>query len=46
MEEVEKIQKGLMHRPFNPNSTDHLHFLDQLKAKIIALQEEYPHLKF
>ena len=46
MEEVEVIQKGLLHKPFNPNSEAHAKFLQQLKLKIELLQTNFPHLKF
>ena len=34
MKEVDTIQKGLAHKPFNPNSEQHLHFLADLQQKI------------
>lgn len=46
MEEVETIQKGLAHRPFNPNTTSHLLFVDKLEKKIIQLQSKYNHITF
>ena len=46
MEGVETIQKGLKHRPFNPNSESHLKFLNQLKSKISKLKSEFPFMKF
>ncbi|TBX65370.1 GSCFA domain-containing protein [Flavobacterium silvisoli] len=46
MEEVDALQKGLAHRPFNPNSENHLKFLHNLNQKIIRLQERYPHMQF
>ena len=45
-EAVETIQKGLKHRPFNPNSESHLKFLNQLKSKINKLKSEFPFMKF
>ena len=44
MEEVGAIQKGLAHRPFNPNSESHQLFLVNLTQKIMLLQEKIPHL--
>jgi hypothetical protein len=46
MNTVTTIQKGLAHRPFNPNSVSHQQFLDILNQKIVQLQEEYPFIKF
>jgi hypothetical protein len=46
MKEVETIQKGLAHRPFNPNSDQHKKFLDSLNQKITFLREKIPHLQF
>ncbi|WP_418501383.1 GSCFA domain-containing protein [Flagellimonas sp.] len=46
MEEVDSIQKGLMHRPFNPDSDGHQKFRASLQAKITYLQEKYPFMKF
>lgn len=40
MEEVATIQKGLMHRPFNPDSLTHQKFLLQLNQKISELQKK------
>ena len=46
LNKVENIQKGLAHRPFNPNSEAHLRFLEKLKSQILALKKQYPHLEF
>lgn len=46
MDEVEAIQKGLQHRPFNPNSEAHQKFERSLEAKIAYLQERYPFMNF
>ncbi len=46
LKEVENIQKGLAHRPFNRNSEAHLRFIEKLKAQISALHKRYPHLEF
>lgn len=46
MTEVESIQRGLAHRPFNPNSDSHLKFLNQLELKISKLKKEFPFMKF
>lgn len=46
METVESIQKGLNHRPFNPESDQHQKFLKNLQDKILYLQTAYPFIKF
>lgn len=46
MDKVQSIQKGLEHRPFNPDSGQHQHFLKTIQAKVEKLQEEYPFMKF
>ena len=46
IKEVEKIQKGLAHRPFNPNSEVHKKFVKNLEESIRLLQDKLPFLKF
>jgi len=46
MEAVETIQRGLAHRPFNPQSEAHQHFLQTLRAKQKGLTKQLPHLQF
>lgn len=46
METVENIQKGLAHKPFNPESEQHQKFIAKLQAKIANLQAEFPFMKF
>lgn len=46
MEEVDSIQKSLLHRSFNPNSESHKKFLDKLKTKIQMLQSQFPFMQF
>ena len=41
MKEVEIIQKGLAHRPFNPTSKQHKEFLENLSLKIKQLKTNY-----
>ena len=41
MKEVETIQKGLTHKPFNPTSQQHQQFLFKLKDKKNRLFEQY-----
>jgi len=46
MNEVETIQKGLAHRPFNPNSESHIKFIEKLDEKITKLVSQYPFIGF
>ncbi len=46
MTEVDVIQKGLQHKPFNPNSTAHLKFVQQLIERQMVLSNQYPSIKF
>lgn len=46
MQEVETIQKGLLHRPFNPNSEQHLQFLKNIQQKKETLLQAFPFMKF
>lgn len=46
MQEVCNIQKGLQHRPFNPNTPSHQKFLLALNQKITKLQAQFPHITF
>ena len=46
MDEVETIQKGLAHRPFNANSESHQHFLSKLKDRITVVQKQFPSIEF
>ena len=46
MKEVDSIQKGLSHKPFNPNSESHLRFLKKLENQIKQLQKEFGHIQF
>jgi hypothetical protein len=46
MKEVETIQKGLQHRPFNPNSESHQQFLSKLHDKMTKIQKHFPQIQF
>ena len=46
LETVESIQKGLAHKPFNPNSEQHQKFLVNLQSKIEQLQQQFSFMKF
>lgn len=44
--EIASIQSGMLHRPFNPQSKEHLQFSENLQKKIISLKQQYPHIWF
>jgi len=46
MNEVEAIQKGLLHKPFNKKSKEYQTFLKKLNEKQSALQLQFPSIKF
>ena len=46
MKQVDSIQKGLSHRPFNPETESHQKFLVQLQQKMEAFTMKYPHIRF
>ena len=46
MDEVQTIQKGLAHRPFNSNSESHQQFLSKLQDRITVVQKQFPRIKF
>lgn len=46
MEAVNTIQKGLNHKPFNPNSEAHKQFRQNLSERIVKLQSQFPHIIF
>ena len=46
MNDICSIQKGLKHRPFNPNTESHQKFLNQLDLKIKTIQNQHPFIKF
>lgn len=46
MEEVEVVQKGLQHRPFNPDSEAYREFRTTLEAKMAYLEARYPSIRF
>ncbi len=41
MTQIDTIQKGLSHKPFNENSIQHQKFIENLHLKINKLQDEY-----
>jgi lysophospholipase L1-like esterase len=46
MLEVETIQKGIAHRPFNENSKQHLHFLKNLDLKKKMVSKKHSFITF
>ena len=46
MHDVDFIQKGLQHKPFNQNSEAHQQFLQKLEARKQILASKLPHIKF
>ena len=46
MKEVENIQKGLMHRPFNVDSESYLKFKKKLEEKTALIQKQFPGIFF
>ena len=46
MNDICSIQKGLKHRPFNPNTKSHQKFLEATKIKIGKIQEKLQHIHF
>ena len=46
MNDVDSIQKGLNHKPFNPSSEQHIKFRSSLNKKMEALLQAFPFMKF
>jgi len=46
MEEIEAIQKALQHKPFSPESEQHLKFKKKVVLQIEALHKKIPHIQF
>lgn len=46
MVEVDTIQKGIEHKPFNPDSKGHQKFLQNLEAKKSQIQFQFKHIIF
>lgn len=44
MNDVEHIQKGMQHRPFNKASEAHQRFLKQLENRKDKLNHTFPHI--
>lgn len=46
IEEIATIQKGLAHRPFNPNTESHLRFVANVNEKIAKIRSQFPFISF
>ena len=46
MNQVDSIQKRLLHKPFNPDSEEHQRFLRKLSQDIEELQQTHPNFSF
>ncbi|WP_296149770.1 GSCFA domain-containing protein [uncultured Flavobacterium sp.] len=46
LQEIENIQKGLNHRPFNSESEQHQKFLGNLQQRIEMLKSRFPFMNF
>jgi hypothetical protein len=46
MKQIAEINLAFQHKPFNPATQQHQHFLKNYAAKTIALQEKFPYLDF
>ncbi len=46
IDEVDSIQKGMLHRPFNPHSESHQKFQSKLQEKITQVQAQFPFIQF
>jgi hypothetical protein len=46
LKEVDIIQKGIAHKPFNATSEEHKEFLQNLSLKKKLIISKYPHIKF
>ena len=46
MDDVDLIQKGLFHKPFNPESQAHKAFLEKLETKKTSMNARFPEMRF
>ena len=46
MKKVADIRKGMLHKPFNANTTNHKRFLELLEEKKMMLLNEFPDMDF
>ncbi|AUP78652.1 GSCFA domain-containing protein [Flavivirga eckloniae] len=46
MEEIDVVQKGMQHKPFNANSDAHQKFLQNLEIKKSQIKSQFSHIEF
>jgi GSCFA family len=46
MADIESVRQGLAHRPFNPDTNEHIDFVVKLNTQIRQLKAKYSHLQF
>jgi hypothetical protein len=46
MNQICDVQRGLKHRPLNPNSESHQKFLAELKTKMTTIEKKLPFISF
>jgi hypothetical protein len=46
LEDIDSIQKGLLHKPFHPHSESHQKFVAKLEEKIAQVQARFPFIQF
>jgi hypothetical protein len=46
LEDIDSIQKGLLHKPFHPHSESHQKFVAKLEEKIVQVQAQFPFIEF
>jgi hypothetical protein len=46
MTQIYDIQRGLQHKPFNPNTASHQKFLSDLKIKMTTIKKKLPFISF
>ena len=46
MIDVDEVQRGLKHRPFNPSSISHEKFIKSIQDKIAYIQKDFPFMNF
>jgi hypothetical protein len=46
MNDIDSIQKGILHKPFHENSLKHQTFLMNLESKKAKIQDQFPFIQF
>lgn len=44
--EISSIHRGLLHKPFNSQSEEYIHFSEKLQKKISSIKKQLPHIQF